>query len=91
MLGCGRIGAATALRAKAFGLDVVFFDPHIADGFDKSLGIRRVHQIDELLSQSHFLSIHCYLSDETHHLIDARALALMPPGFYLINTARAGR
>ena len=88
LVGCGRIGAATALRAKAFGLDVVFFDPYVADGFEKSLGIRRAFQLDELLPQCHFLSVHSYLSEETRHLIDARALSLLPTGSYLINTAR---
>jgi phosphoglycerate dehydrogenase-like enzyme len=88
IVGCGRIGAATALRAKAFGLDVVFFDPLKQDGVDKALGIRRAWSLDELLPQCHFLSLHCYLSADTHHLIDRRALAALPRGAYLINTAR---
>ncbi len=41
LIGCGRIGTATALRAKAFGLDVVFFDPLVPQGTDKALGVRR--------------------------------------------------
>jgi C-terminal binding protein len=88
LVGCGRIGTATALRARAFGLDVVFFDPFVAQGYDKALGIRRVHHLDELLAQSHFVSVHCYLDDSTHHLINASALARMRPGSFLINTAR---
>jgi C-terminal binding protein len=88
IVGCGRIGTATALRGKAFGLDVVFFDPLVPQGTDKALGIRRVHRLDELLEQSHFVSLHCYLDPTTHHLIDARALARMRPGAFLINTAR---
>lgn len=88
LIGCGRIGSATALRAKAFGLDVVFFDPYVADGFDKALGIRRAFRLEELLPQCDYLSIHCYLSRETRHLINARALSLLPAGSYLINTAR---
>jgi phosphoglycerate dehydrogenase-like enzyme len=88
IVGCGRIGTATALRAKAFGLDVVFFDPYQPDGLDKALGIRRAWSMDELLPQCHFLSLHCYLSAETHHLIDKRALAALRRGAYLINTAR---
>jgi C-terminal binding protein len=88
LVGCGRIGTATALRAKAFGLDVVFHDPLVPQGTDKSLGIRRVHQLDELLEKSHFVSLHCYLDHATRHLIDAKALARMRPGAFLINTAR---
>ena len=73
LIGCGRIGTATALRAKAFGLDVVFHDPLVPQGVDKALGIRRVFELEELLEQSHFVSLHCYLDRTTHHLIDAPA------------------
>ena len=90
LVGCGRIGAATALRAKAFGLDVVFYDPHVAPGLDKALGIRRVDRLEDLLEQSLFVSLHCFLDDSTRHLIDAKALARMPKGSVLVNTARGG-
>src|SRR5262249_45987335 len=79
---------ATALRARAFGLDVAFFDPIVPDGLDKALGIRRADTLEDLLGQSHFVSLHCYLSASTRHLINARTLALMPRGSYLINTGR---
>jgi C-terminal binding protein len=88
VVGCGRIGTAVALRAKALGLDVVFFDPLLRQGMDKALGIRRVYQLDELLEQSHFVSLHCYLDQTTYHLINAQTLARMRPGALLINTAR---
>jgi C-terminal binding protein len=88
IVGCGRIGTATALRAKALGLDVVFYDPYLRQGIDKALGIRRVYQLDELLEQSHFVSLHCFLDATNRHLINARTLARMQPGSYLINTAR---
>lgn len=88
LVGCGRIGAATALRAKAFGLDVAFYDPLVKHGADKALGVRRIHSLDELLAESHFVSLHCYLDATTHHLIDADALAKMRPGSILVNTAR---
>ncbi|SIO14811.1 C-terminal binding protein [Singulisphaera sp. GP187] len=88
LVGCGRIGTATALRAKAFGLDVLFYDPLVPQGVDKALGIRRAHRLEELLEQSDYVSLHCYLDATTHHLIDARALASLRPGALLINTAR---
>ena len=88
LIGCGRIGTATALRAKGFGLDVVFYDPYVPQGLDKALGIRRVHELAALLAQSQFVSLHCYLDEVTHHLINAETLALCRPGTYLINTAR---
>lgn len=88
VVGLGRIGTAAALRGKAFGMDVVFYDPYKPDGYDKALGIRRVETMDELLSQSMVISLHCPLTEETHHMIDAAAMAKMPKGSYLINTAR---
>lgn len=88
VIGLGRIGTAAALRGKAFGMDVVFYDPYKPDGYDKALGIRRVETLDELLSQSMVVSLHCPLTEETHHMIDAAAMAKMPKGSYLINTAR---
>lgn len=88
LIGCGRIGTATALRAKALGLDVVFHDPYLRQGMDKALGIRRVYQLEELLEQSHFISLHCYLDEQTRHIINPQTIARMRHGVYLINTAR---
>ncbi len=88
IVGLGRIGTAIALRAKAFGLDVVFYDPYLPDGRDKSLGIRRAESLAELLRQANLVSLHCPLTEETRHLINAQTLALLPKGAYLVNTAR---
>ncbi|MEW4569226.1 C-terminal binding protein [Tautonia sp. JC769] len=88
LVGCGRIGTATAIRAKAFGLDVVFYDPHVSPGFEKALGVRRTESIEELFEQSQFVSVHCYLDASSHHLVNAKRLALMPEHGVLINTAR---
>lgn len=88
IIGLGRIGTAAALRAKALGMDVAFYDPYVRDGYDKALGVRRVEKFEELLQQVFVLSLHCPLTDETRHMVDARALALMPSGSYLVNTSR---
>jgi phosphoglycerate dehydrogenase-like enzyme len=88
IVGCGRIGTAMTLRAKALGLRVVFHDPYKPDGLEKALGIERVARLEELLPQCHFVSLHCPLTPETHHLLNARTLALLPRGAYVINTAR---
>lgn len=88
LVGCGRIGTATALRARAFGMDVVYYDPYAAPGLDKALGIRQAATLEELLEQSPIVSLHCYLDAGSHHLINAAALARMPAGSILINTAR---
>jgi D-3-phosphoglycerate dehydrogenase/C-terminal binding protein len=88
IVGLGRIGTATALRAKALGMNVLFYDPYLPDGYDKALGVRRAETLDELLRQSHAVSLHCPLTGETRHMIDAAAIAKLPRGSYLINTAR---
>lgn len=90
IVGLGRIGTATALRAKAFGLRVCYYDPYVPDGMDKALGVERVPRLDLLLEQSDVVSLHCPLSGETHHLIDQAALGKMRSGAVLINTARGG-
>ncbi len=90
VIGLGRIGTAAAMRAKALGMDVAFYDPHKQDGYDKALGVRRVEKLDELLKQSFVVSVHCPLTPETKHIIDSRALSLMPDGSFLVNTARGG-
>ena len=88
IVGLGRIGTAVALRAKVLGMDVAFYDPYKPSGYDKSLGIRRVEDFGQLLAQSYVLSLHCPLTDETHHLINRQTIAKMPAGAYLVNTAR---
>jgi phosphoglycerate dehydrogenase-like enzyme len=88
LVGCGRIGTATALRAKALGMRVVFYDPYKPDGLDKALGVQRCYRVEELLAQSEFLSLHCPLTAETRHILNAEALSHLPSGAYVVNTAR---
>ncbi|HIQ21765.1 MAG TPA: C-terminal binding protein, partial [Planctomycetes bacterium] len=88
VVGLGRIGTAAALRAKGLGMEVVFYDPYKDDGYDKALGVRRVETLGELLGRSLVVSLHCPLTRETRAMIDAAAIATMPAGSYLINTAR---
>lgn len=88
VVGLGRIGTAVALRAKALGMDVVFFDPFKPAGVEKSLGIRRANSYEELLSQAFVLTLHCPLTERTDQMVNAAALAQMPWGSYLVNTAR---
>ena len=90
IVGLGRIGTATALRAKALGFDVVFYDPYCAGGGDKAIGIRQERELDALLSQSDVLSLHCPLTEETRHIINADSIKKMKTGAYLVNTARGG-
>lgn len=88
IVGMGGIGQATARRAKAFGMDIIYqsrsdIDPRIA----AELGARRV-DLDELLDISDIVSLHCPYGPATHHLIGAEQLASMKDSAYLINTAR---
>lgn len=88
IVGLGRIGTATALRAKAMGFKVIFHDPYLPNGADKAVGIERVRSLDELLVRCDVLSLHCPLNGETRHLIDQRELSMMKEGAFVVNTAR---
>jgi phosphoglycerate dehydrogenase-like enzyme len=88
VIGLGRIGTAAALRARAFGMDIVFYDPVLPNGAELALGFTRARTLPELLGQSDVVSIHSPLTGETRGMINAAAVAAMKPGAYLINTAR---
>ncbi len=88
IVGLGRIGTATAIRAKAFGLRVVAYDPYVSRGTEIALGIERVETLAELLAQSDVVSLHCPLTAETRNMINAGTLARMKSDAILINTAR---
>lgn len=88
VLGLGRIGTAAALRAKALGFRVVFFDPYVPTGTHKALGVERIASLDEFLRRSDTVSVHCPLTAETRGMIGAPQIALMKPGSFLVNTAR---
>lgn len=90
IVGLGRVGTAVALRAKAFGFSVVFFDPYLVDGVEKSLGLTRVYSLTDLLFQSDCVSLHCSLNEHNRHLINAETVKQMRPGAFLVNTARGG-
>ncbi|HEY0523111.1 MAG TPA: C-terminal binding protein [Stellaceae bacterium] len=90
LVGLGRIGTATALRAKGFGLDLVGYDPYLPRGQEIALGVRRVESLEELLQAGDAVSLHCPLNDETRGMIGDAAFAAMRPHAVLINTARGG-
>jgi len=88
IIGLGRIGTATAIRAKAFGMDVWFYDPYKPDGYDKAVGLRRAWRLEGLLERAYVVSMHCPLTGETRHMINGSSISRMPKGVYLLNTAR---
>ena len=85
LVGYGAIGHLVAERARPFGLTVLVFDPFVATGNDL---VEQVETLDELLARADFVSLHARASAQNENLIDARALAGMKPGAYLVNTAR---
>jgi phosphoglycerate dehydrogenase-like enzyme len=88
IIGLGRIGTAVALRARAFGFRVVFFDPHLPNGAELALGIARAASLEDLLRQTDTLSIHTPLTPDTQSLLGQAELALLPKGAVVVNTAR---
>jgi phosphoglycerate dehydrogenase-like enzyme len=88
IVGLGRIGTAVALRAKALGFRVVFFDPNLPNGAELGVGVERTASLEALLRQTDTLSIHAPLTPETRGLIGAKQLALLPEGAVVVNTAR---
>lgn len=88
VVGLGRIGTAAALRAKAFGMDVVMYDPYRENGAELSVGIRRVHSLEELFGQCDVVSLHLPLGETTEKLINLEVLSASKPGLVLVNTAR---
>lgn len=88
ILGLGRIGTAAALRAKAFGFHVLFYDPYLPNGADKAIGAERTKNIKELFRRSTILSIHCPATRETRNSVNYDLLSLLPTGAVLVNTAR---
>jgi D-3-phosphoglycerate dehydrogenase/C-terminal binding protein len=87
IIGCGRIGSATALRAHALKMNVLVYDPYLRPGMEKVVDASRV-ELDTLLANSDVVSLHCPLTDETRGLIDAAALRRMRRHALLVNTAR---
>jgi D-3-phosphoglycerate dehydrogenase len=89
IVGMGNIGMRVALRARAFEMDVQVADPYIPASHVTSLGGKWV-ELEELLAESDFLTIHCPLNRETRAMIGRKELALMKRSAYLINAARGG-
>ena len=88
IIGLGRIGTAVAIRCKAFGMNVVFYDPYLDDGYDKALGIKRADTLEDFLTQCDIISIHTPSTDETRGMVGSDFLAKVKDGCVLINTAR---
>jgi len=87
LIGFGRIGQAMARRAKGFDMKVLYYDVHRREELEQSMGVVYA-DMDTLLRESDFVSVHTDLNPSTYHLINATALAKMKRTAILINSAR---
>jgi D-3-phosphoglycerate dehydrogenase len=87
LIGLGRIGLRVVEHLRGWDLNVLAFDPYTRPERAAAHGIALV-PLDELLAQSDFISIHCPLTAETYHLLNAGTLAHVKPGVIIVNDAR---
>lgn len=87
LIGFGRIGSAVAIRALSFGFNVIFYDPFIKDGIERSMGVQRAETLPDLLRCSDCISLHCPFTVHTHRIINDSTLHHVKPGTFLVNTA----
>lgn len=89
IIGLGRIGEAVALRAKVFGLNIIYNKRHrLPASVEEELGITFEPDLDRLISRSDIISLHCPLTAETDKIINAKRIAMMKPEAYIINSSR---
>ena len=89
IVGMGNVGTRVAIRARAFEMNFRVYDPYIPESHVTALG-GKWGDLDELLRESDFVTLHCPLTTETRNMIGERELASMKPSAYLINAARGG-
>ncbi len=87
LIGYGRIGHAVAQRLRGWDMRVLACDPYISADYGSEWGAQLV-SLEDLLTQSDFISLHCPLDDSTFHILGPEQFALIKPGAVLVNTAR---
>ena len=90
IVGLGRIGGQVAKFAKGFDMRVLAYDPYIPRSRAQSLGVELLDDLADMLRQSHFLTVHTPLTEETRGMIGRRELYLLPKGAVVVNAARGG-
>jgi D-3-phosphoglycerate dehydrogenase len=88
IIGVGRIGTAVVNRMKAFGFNIIGFDPYQPSGHEKAVGYQRVFSLDDLLEVSDVVSLHCPCNSETEGIISNDFVKKIKSGAVIINTAR---
>jgi len=90
IVGLGDIGRAVARKARAFGLEVIAYDPYVASWDALECCVEMCESLEALCQRSDYVSVHVYLNSETRHLVSRGQFAVMKPSAYLINCARGG-
>src|SRR5216110_2081924 len=90
VIGMGRIGSELSRRAIAFGMRVIAYDPYLSTTRARSLQVELVDELDDLLTNADFISLHTPLTAETRHILDATRLQKTRRGVRIINCARGG-
>lgn len=90
IVGLGRIGGEIAVRARAFSMDVVAYDPYVAESRFQALRVTRAATLEELLDAADILTVHTPLTEETLGMIGSRELARLSPSAIVVNMARGG-
>ncbi|GAA5995005.1 D-2-hydroxyacid dehydrogenase family protein [Rhodotorula paludigena] len=88
LVGVGRLGKQVAAIAKAFGMRVVAWSPHLTQARADEAGVELAHSLDDLLSTSDFISLHLVHASSTTGIIGRRELELLKPTAFLVNTSR---
>lgn len=88
ILGLGRIGKEVAIRAKAFGMPVIAFDPYFDERFAEEHEVKRCATMDEVLIGADVISLHCFLDESTRGMIRASRIEEMRDGVIVLNCAR---
>ncbi len=87
LLGLGRIGFGVATRARAFGMEILAYDPYF-NGQLENTGITLVNDIESIFKQADIISLHMPLSDETKHIINTKSLSMMKQHCIIVNASR---
>jgi len=88
IIGLGRIGKEVATRAKAFGMDVIAYDPYFDDAFAEKHSVTKCQSMDDVLLGANVVSLHCFLDEKTHGMINAAKIEEMKDGVVVLNCAR---
>lgn len=89
LIGAGRIGGEVATRCQAFGMEVVVYDPYLAEERAEELGVELVG-FDEVVARGDFISIHVPLTDETRGIVEEETLGRMKSTAFVVNASRGG-